>query len=121
MSYLNLSSLTPPFYVLRQSTCMSMETCEAFFISSASIVFLALEKMLHPFFGVRNIISISKPVPTISPHVMEERALPYQEKQSGRGERSSKFKGEGVFTSLGDSRDGRGSLGDFIASRDQAQ
>lgn len=70
MAYLNVPSLNPSFYSLRQSSLASMKMYVVLFITRASIVFLTPEKVLHPLFGVRNIIRIYNPVPSLSPHVM---------------------------------------------------
>lgn len=67
-------------------------------------MFLTLEKVLPPFFGVRNIISIYKPVPTISPNVMEERALLIRRSNLAEGRKAAILRR--VFTAPRDSRDG---------------
>lgn len=59
----------------------------AIFIPGASIVFLTLEKVLHPlslFSGARNIISPCNLVLTLSPSVIEGKSLALWE-QPGRG------------------------------------
>lgn len=112
MSYLNLSSLNPSFYGLKQSSLVSMMMYDALFITRAPIVFLTPEKVPHPFFGVGNTISIYNPVPTISPCMMGERGFCLSKRASlAEGRKAVILRG--VFILRRKSREGRAKLGGF--------